>query len=165
MTTGWKIVFVVLFLLAVAGGGLYVGKRLELTTTLAAKNKELANANQAITALETKYRAQETAWADAFATVSKEYQNAADKIANQKNADIADARNGTLRLSVFADHNAGGNSAPTSAPAAGGSDEGDTSYLSPTVTDDLFALADDADDAANTLALCQATLIAERKQP
>lgn len=126
-----------------------------------------AKANAAaVSALDAKYRKSEQDHKAALAAVGATYEKNLAAAKTRRDRDMADARSGSLRLSIPASCAGADGSATSAAGAAPGGGNGPArTELPREVTANLLALANDADDLARQLAACQQVIQSDRSIP
>lgn len=141
------------------------GRTAERTEWQARDNAALTAANATIKRLNDEARATETRRVDEMATLAINYSKGFKDAEAQRLRDVAAARDGSLVLRVpAAACGAGGGEAGAFGPPAPGGDGAPTTELPATVTADLLALANEADQVVLQLTACQKIVLNDRKE-
>lgn len=136
----------------------------ERTTWQTRENTELRTANGKIKVLEEGARKAEQDHADALAVISTDYERKLTHANEQRAADVAAVRVGTIRLR---DPNppglrACGSIAPETGAGTSGRDGRAPGELSEQAAEFLYGFANDADDIVRQLGACQRVVAADR---
>ena len=128
------------------------------------ESQELRDANQALTNLQNKYRSTEQWHAEQLASIASARENERINHEKRRQADVAAARSGAVRLRFNAPTcpAADGGATPEAAAPAGERDGQARGELPPEIAADLLTLANDADDVARQLGDCQAVILQDR---
>lgn len=140
------------------------GKTAERSAWQGRENAELLTANDKIKTLEESARAAEHEHATVLAGISTELQRRQDDATQQRRADAAAMRAGTLRLrdpSATGLRACGGITTEAGA-GAGQRDGGAAGELSAEAAGFLLDFANEADDVARQLGACQSVVAADR---
>ncbi len=119
---------------------------------------------KAIADADSRARAVEAKHAQDLQQLRGRYQRDIANAKVQHDKDVASANSGDLQLRIPAALCGSSGDGAKVAGSSSGSDGPETIQLPPTLTGDLFALADDADAIADQLTACQAVITSDRKE-
>lgn len=158
----WVILGVVLaWIASLAAIGVWqndAGHTDERVSWQAKDNAELKAANATIQLLNDEARAQEHKHAADMAAIGAQHAKERNDSEARHRRDVADARDGALKLRVAGACKADPGGAGAASTAAPGRDDSTTAELPGAVAADLLDLANDADDTVQQLTACQAVV-------
>ena len=168
LTLAWNFRYVIGAVLLIGAGWAYLGHRDNVAEARgAAKVQDRWDEQKvidaaAVTALDAKYRKLEAESKAAQDALGVQYAKDLKAAKTRRDADVAAARSGALRLS-FPTPSANQCPAPEAGSGKPGNHEEARTELPRQVTADLLALADDADEVVLQLTACQAVVEADRQ--
>lgn len=165
----WTIIGALVALIVVGASsylkGEHDGENKVKVAELARENTELTASNAKIQELQNAARSLEAKRASETNAIAVQFEKDKKRALDQKDRDHADALAGAIKLRFATTPSETDRGAPCTAGATAGSGNGGTTAELPRkVTDDLLALANDADAVVVQLTACQAVITSDRKE-